>query len=158
MKALITLLILSFAVAGEGLAQDENEIPVSQAIESKQYVFKVRSIMPQSGGTRQVTSQWDFTVNGDSIVSYLPYFGRAYVAPIGQSTDPLNFTSTDFTYEVKQAKKGGWLIEIRPKDAKDVRTMNLNISKAGYGTLYVNHQNRQNISYSGKVEPLKKKA
>ncbi|MBL7699971.1 MAG: DUF4251 domain-containing protein [Chitinophagaceae bacterium] len=158
MKAIIAFLILSFAVAGEGFGQDKKENPVSQAIEAKKYTFRVRSIMPASGGTRQVTSQWDFTVNGDSIISYLPYFGRAYVAPIGRSTDPLNFTSTDYSYKVTPAKKGGWNIEIKPNDISDIRMMNLNISKAGYGTLYVTHQNRQNISYTGVVEPLKKKA
>jgi hypothetical protein len=77
---------------------------------------------------------------------------------IGRSTDPLNFTSTDFKYNVSPGKKGGWVIEIKPKDAGDVRELNLNISSSGYGTLYVNQQNRQAISYSGKVEPLKKKA
>lgn len=157
MKALLTVLVLSFVVFGETQAQDDKG-RIAQAIEAKEYVFKVRSIMPAGGGTQQVTSQWDFTVNGDSIISYLPYFGRAYVAPIGQTTDPLNFTSTDFSYKITAGKKGGWLIEIKPNDARDIQLMNLNISKGGYGTLYVNQQNRQNISYSGRVEPLKKKA
>lgn len=158
MKAIITILIASFVIAGGANAQNSKNNPITTAIEAKEYVFKVRTIMPATGGTRQVNSSYDFTVSHDSIISYLPYFGRAYVAPIGRSTDPLNFTSTDFTYKVSQGKKGGWLIDIRPKDAGDVQTLNLNITSSGYGTLYVNQRNRQNISYSGSVEPLKKKA
>ena len=158
MKALITFLIITLAISTGAFAQDKNENPVAAAIQNKEYVFKVRSIMPATGGTRQTNSNYDFTVKHDTLISYLPYFGRAYSAPIGQGTDPLNFTSNDFTYKVTEGKKGGWLIEIRPKDARNIQVMNLNLSKNGYGTLYVNQQNRQAISYSGKVEPLKKKA
>lgn len=159
MKAILSLLILSFAIAGTAQAQDDKkQSPVTKAIEDKHYTFRVRTIMPANGRTRQATTEWDFTVSGDSIISYLPYFGRAYTAPIGRTTDPLNFTSTEFSYNATRGKKGQWLIEIKPKDQSEIRSMNLNISEKGYGTLYVTHQNRQNISYSGKVEPLRKRA
>ncbi len=158
MKAIFTILVISLAVSTGGFAQDKKDNPIATAIEKKEYVFKVRTIMPATGGTRQVNSTYDFTVNDDTLISYLPYFGRAYAAPIGRGSDPLNFTSSDFTYIVTKGKKGGWMIEIRPKDARDIQVMNLNLSENGYGTLYVNQQNRQAISYSGKVEPLKKKA
>lgn len=157
MKAIITILIISFAVSTGAFAQDKRDNPIATAIENKEYVFKVRSIMPATGGTRQVNSNYDFTVNDDTLISYLPYFGRAYSAQIGGGNDPLNFTSNDFTYKVTEGKKGGWMIEIKPKDARDIQVMNLSLSKNGYGTLYVNQQNRQAISYSGRIEPLKKK-
>jgi hypothetical protein len=48
------------------------------------------------------------------------------------------------------------MIEIKPKDAGDVQQLNLNLSKNGYGTLLVNSQNRQSISFTGKADPIKK--
>ena len=48
------------------------------------------------------------------------------------------------------------MIEIKPKDANDVQQLNLNLSENGYGTLLVNNQNRQPISFTGKADPLKK--
>ena len=156
MKSLINLFMLLLVLDTTGFAQNDKPDPVKESIESKQYVFKARSVMPASGATRQISSEYDFTVNKDSIIAYLPYFGRAYVATVGKTTDGINFTSIDFSYKVTEGKKGGWLIEIRTKDADDVQQINLNISKKGYGTLHINNQNRQSISYSGKVEPLKK--
>lgn len=157
MKSLINILMAILVLNTTGFAQNDKQDAVKESIESKQYVFKARSVMPASGGTRQISSEYDFTVNKDSIIAYLPYFGRAYIASVGKTTDGINFTSTDFSYKVTEGKKGGWLIEIRTKDAGDVQQINLNLSKKGYGTLHINNQNRQSISYSGKAEPLKKK-
>jgi hypothetical protein len=156
MKPLINLIILSLVFATTTLAQNEKNDPVRDAIESKHYVFKARTVMPATGGTRQLTSAYDLTVSEDSVVAFLPYFGRAYSATPGQANQGINFTSTDFTYSVKQGKKGGWMIEIKPKDAGDVQQLNLNLSKNGYGTLLVNNQNRQSISFTGKADPITK--
>lgn len=156
MKSLYSLLIVTLLASTQAFTQAKKD-GVAAAIQAKEYVFKARTVMPGSGTTRQLTSTYDFTVNGDSVISYLPYFGRAYVAPIGKTESVLDYTSTDFSYKASEGKKGGWVIEIRPKDAADVELVSINISKGGYGTLYVNSRNRQGISFSGKVEPLKKK-
>ena len=156
MKSLMSFILLSLVFATGSFAQDDKKNPVAEAIESKQFVFKARTVLPATGATRQLTSEYDFTVNNDSAIAYLPYFGRAYVATLGKNNEGINFTSTDFSYKVSEGKKGGWLIEIKPKDAGDVQMINLNLSKSGYGTLHVNSQNRQSIAFTGKVDPLKK--
>jgi hypothetical protein len=156
MKPLINLIILSLLTAGTAFSQNEKKDPVKDAIESKHYVFTARNMMPLTGSVRQLTSQYDLTVNNDSVVAYLPYFGRAYSAVPGKTNDGINFTSTKFSYNVTEGKKGGWMIEIKPKDAGDVQQLNLNLSKNGYGTLVVNNQNRQSISFTGKADPVKK--
>lgn len=157
MNPLITIFSVALFGSFAAFSQDTTQNPITQAIKAKEYVFKARTAMPASGSTRQLTSDYDFTVSHDSAISYLPYFGRAYVAPIGRTDNGLNFTSTSFTYNVKEGKKGGWVIEIKPKDADDVQLVSLNVSKNGYGTLLVNSRNRQSIAYTGKLEPLKKK-
>ena len=154
MKPQISTLLFTLAFATASFAQNDKNDPLKNAVESKQYIFKARTVMPATGGTRQLTSGYDLTVRNDSVIAYLPYFGRAYQASIGKTTDGINFTSTDFSYNVNEGRKGGWLIEIKPKDGGDVQMLNLNISRKGYGTLHVNNQNRQSISFSGKIEPL----
>lgn len=154
MKAIFSIIILGILSISSGYSQNENDNPVAKAIAEKRYIFKARTVMPATGGSRQLTSSYDFTIRNDSAVAYLPYFGRAYTAPIGRASDGVNFTSTDFIYKVKQRKKGGWVIEIKPNDTEDVQNLTLNISRNGYGTLHINNQNRQSISYSGKVDPL----
>ena len=64
---------------------------------------------------------------------------------------PLNFTSVKFLYEVKERKKGGWDILIKPTDQKNVREMTLTIFENGNSSLYVISNNLDPISYNGIV-------
>jgi hypothetical protein len=105
----------------------------------------------------QLTSDYSLTVRKDSVISYLPYFGRAYTAPIGKTSGGIEFTSTDFVYTSKQNKKGGWQIEIKPNDETDVRQMLLTVSKNGYGSLSVTSNNRQAISFNGYIDKQSKR-
>lgn len=125
-------------------------------IESKEFVFRAQTALPLSGSSRQLTSEYDLRVSPNSVVSYLPYFGRAYFLPYGSTEGGFNFTSTKFLYSAKPAKKGGWEINIKPSDVQDIREFFLTISENGYGTLQVLSNNRQPISFSGYVTPIDK--
>ena len=133
-------------------AQDQDDI--KQSIEAKRFVFTAQSASPMGGGTRQLTSGWDLTMAGDSLISYLPYFGRAF-GPVNPGQGGLNFTSTGFEYSSTPGRKGGWDIIIRPTDNRDVRQFNLSVSESGYGTLQVLSNNRQPISFYGSLSPTK---
>ncbi|MEP7319290.1 MAG: DUF4251 domain-containing protein, partial [Panacibacter sp.] len=94
-------------------------------------------------------------ISKDTIISYLPYFGRAYTAPISPEDGGINFTSTDFEYTTALRKKGGWSIEIKFKDQSQVREMNLTIFDNGRADLFVSSNNRQSISFSGNIRERK---
>src|SRR5687768_3644853 len=80
--------------------KQEKSVSIQHLLESKRFVFDARTVSPIGGPTRQLTSSYDFTVKGDSVLSFLPYFGRAYVAPMTSADAGLRFTSTDFSYEI----------------------------------------------------------
>ena len=143
---------LLFAIAIH--AQDKQN-QIKDAIESKQYVFHAQTAMPLSGGARQLTTDYELKVTGNSVVSALPFFGRAYSLPYGTNDGGFNFTSTKFDYSVSPQKKGGWDISIKPTDVQDFKEFSLSVSRGGYGTLQVISNNRQPISFSGYVSPLK---
>ena len=132
-------------------AQDEKEAAVKNMIESKEYVFKAQTALPTTGRTRQLNSEFDLKVSDDTLVSYLPYFGRAFSAPMNSSQGPLNFTSTDFDYKVSNRKKGGWDILIKPKDVNDPRQMALSVYDNGNASLTVTSNNRQPIAFNGYI-------
>lgn len=151
-KTFITTLFVLFLTNVN--AQDLKEADVAKLIDSKHFIFKPRSVMPLRGGTRQVTSEFDLKILGDSVVSYLPYFGRAFAAPYGSTEGGLKFTSTSFEYKVIK-KNDRWDIHIVPKDTRDVRQLFLTISKTGFTNLQVINTNRDGISYSGYIEEIK---
>lgn len=144
---MIAMVALPAALQGQE-EKDKQEV-IKSLIESKQYVFKAQTALPSRGRTRPLNTEFDLRVSGDSLISYLPYFGRAYSAPINPSQGPLNFTSTDFDYKVSDRKKGGWDIDIRPKDVQDPRQMSLRVFDNGSASLTVTSNNRQPISFNG---------
>ena len=139
----------------------EKAAGIKNLIDSQNYVFKAQSAMPMSGRTRQLTSDYDVKVTKSQVVSYLPYYGRAYTAPIDPSQGGIQFTSKDFDYTVTPGKKGGWDILIKPKDYRDVQQFNLSVTESGYANLQVTSTSRQSISFSGYItanKTRKKKA
>lgn len=129
---------------------------VKNSVESKQFIFHAQSAIPTSGGSRQLTSEYDLRIFTDSLVSNLPFYGRAYSVPYGSANDGgFNFTSTRFDYSISPGKKKGWDITIKPKDVNDFREFNLSLSDDGYGTLQVLTNNRQPMSFMGYITPVK---
>ncbi len=158
---IIGLMLLAFSVGS--IAQDEKANIIQQAIDTKNYVFTAQTATPQRGRLRQLTSEYDLIVRPDTVVAFLPYFGRAYVAPIDPTEGGIKFTSSDFDYFVKKGKKNQWQINITPKDvsSSDVRELYLEVFDNGRASLRVNSNNRQSISFDGYVKegkPLEKKA
>ncbi len=130
---------------------------IQNLVASQQYVFKAQTMQPMSGRSRALTSDYDVKVGKDTLTCYLPYFGRAYTAPIGSTDGGIQFTSTNFSYSVAIKKKGGWDVLIKPNDAQDVQQLQLTISQDGYASLQVTSNNRQPISFNGYIDAKKEK-
>ena len=131
-------------------AQKLGKTTVENAINSKSFVFKAQTVVPMSGSLRYLTSDYDVRLKGDSIVTYLPYFGRAYSVTYGERGG-IDFTSTKFDYKVTPRKRGGWDVSIKPNDASNVQELNFFISENGSASLQVTSQNKQPISFNGYI-------
>ena len=125
---------------------------VKNKIDGKRYVFQAQSAMPMKGKSRQLSPGYTLTVSPDTVMCDLPYFGRAYQAPMNASEGGIKFTSTDFEYTVKNQKKGGWDIQIKPKDVRNSSQVSLSISAKGYASLRVISTDRESISFNGYIE------
>ena len=153
--AIMSLLFVStFFVITHSFGQEAKEITLQHAIESIHFIFKAQSAFPMRGGMRQLTSEYDLKVNGDSITAYLPYFGRAYVAPIDPAKGGIQFTSRQNDYSLK-IKKNSSEITIAPKNIQEVRQLFLSISSNGNARLQVISNTRDPISFNGYVEAIK---
>lgn len=140
----------SFIRISPSYSQVSNSI--ADLIKAQNYVFVAQTASPSRGGLRQLDPGYDLVVKKDSVVAFLPYFGRSYNAPIDPTEGGIKFTSTEFEYNVKDRKKGGWDIQIKPKDNKDVRILQLSVFDNGSASLIVTSNSRQNISFNGRIE------
>jgi hypothetical protein len=147
--AMIAFALYPVAIQAQG--RKDKKAQIKSIVEAQNYVFKAQTALPTSGSTRQLTSDFDLRVSKDTIISDLPYFGRAYTAPLNPSEGPLRFTSTDFQYTVSNRKKGGWEVIITPKDVQDPRQLTMSIFDNGYASVVVTSYNRQPISFNGYV-------
>jgi hypothetical protein len=136
-------------------ADADKEVATRNMITQKRFIFRATAALPSGGASRQLTSEYDLRVSPDTIITYLPYFGRAYSAPLDMNDGGIKFTSTQFDYTTQEQRKGGWNISIIPRDANDVRQLLLNISSTGFASLQVISRNRQTISFNGSLIPAK---
>lgn len=161
MKNIMIAGLLSLAISLPGLTSaqskgDDKKAAITNLINSQSYVFIAQSSMPPGPSPdRQLNGNYDLTVTKDSVISYLPYFGRAYTAPMDPTKGGIQFTSTKFDYKVTEKKKGGWTIVIKPHDTQEANQLILNVSSAGYTTLQVIGVNRQPITFNGVVDARK---
>lgn len=154
-KRAVLFCFLTLICTGIIYSQDK-ESTVKNIVEARYFVFHAQIAMPMSGSSRQLTSSdFDLKITKDSVVSYLPYYGRAYSVSYGTTDGGLDFISTKFDYTITDRKKGGWEINIKPKDVQDFREFTLTLSENGNGSLEATSTNRQPISFTGYVTEVK---
>ena len=174
MKRLNLILSLASLLIGVQLFAQTNKETTLKIVADKNYTFiantalpmsnndinRVLAMMPgsQGGGSINLTgSQYDVKVTKDSIVAYLPYYGRSFSAPMDPTQGGIKFTSKDFTYTESKNKKGSYTIQINTKDVKrENYRFTINISTNGYASLTASSMNKQPIIFNGYLDELKK--
>lgn len=173
LKKLTFLLGLSVSIALTATAQTD-KATTAKIVAEKSYTFVATSAFPSNaaeinsilskmpgatgGGNINLSgSNYDVKITGDSVVAYLPYYGRSYNAPIGNEDSGFKFTSKNFSYTNEKRKKGGWQVAINSKDAKENPRMVLTIAENGYASLVVSSNNKPSISYNGYLVEIGKK-
>ena len=114
--ALLTILVGSCSSTRTATKPDVEEI--SNMVNTHRFTFVAERVNPMRGSSRPLTSYYDAEVRGDTLICYLPYFGRAYQAPIDPSKGGLDFTSHSFSYNITLKDKDEWQVYIEPKDIR----------------------------------------
>lgn len=133
------------AVEKEKLAAD-----VRNAVEIPDFTFKATYAYPTGYRSIYLSPYYDVKVSPDTVIAYLPYYGRAYRAPMDPREGGYRFTSTDFEYRVNKGnKKGSWDVVITLRDLDRSVTFRFDIWENGSARLSVNDVDRQQISFQG---------
>lgn len=173
MKTIKTLAFTFLALFALGANAQTDKATTNKIVEEKNYTFIATSAIPLNGndinnilsrmpgsvggGSINLSgTSYDVRITADSVVAYLPYYGRAYNAPLNRDDSGFKFLSKDFTYTSKKRKKGGWEVVINTKDTKESPRLSLSISENGYGSLIITSNNKQSITYNGYLAENKK--
>lgn len=149
--ASILLAFIAVSCTAPSEVQTTGTSDIKALIEGKRYVFQAQMAQPTRSTSRQLTGEYELRVAGDSLIAQLPYFGRAYQAPMDMRGGGIDFTTTDYSYSIGPKRKGRWNITFDPKGKSDVRSMMLSVSEDGYASLQVLSNNRDPITFTGIV-------
>ena len=155
-KKQIFMLLLALLVGLPLSAQSKQEKKelkkeaVKKLIASENYKIDVRTAMPMRGRSIPLTSSYSLEIRNDSVISYLPYYGRAYSIPYGGG-DGLNFKAVLKEYSMKMDKKGNAVIEFIARNPEDRYEYRIKVFPNGSASIDVNMQNRQSISFQGEL-------
>ena len=131
-------------------AQSLTKEQVENLVNGKHYTFLAERLTTQRGSTKILTSDYyTLKVAGDSLICDLPYYGRAYTAPINPEDAGYNFTSTDFDYKVADKKKNSYQVTITTKDKVNAAMFVLTVYSNGNAYLQITSTQRQPISFYG---------
>ena len=150
MKAFITSLLFTCSalvtLSGCATAEEraaraaEQALKVKTALTQRRYKIDVNRMYPMNG----------VEVRNDTLISYLPYFGRAYNVPYGGGKG-LNFSERIGSYHETQQSNGARVINIELKNDEDIYQYTIKVFDNGNSSIDVQSRQRDPISYSGEM-------
>ena len=113
--------------------------------------LNVNRALPARGRSVTLTSPYSVEIRNDSVISYLPYYGRAYSIPYGGG-EGLNFKAPLTDYKLEWDKKETAKIKFSARSEEDKFDFIIDVFSNGSSSIFVNMQNRQSISFQGELD------
>jgi hypothetical protein len=124
---------------------------IRDILNSKNFVFKAKTVNPVNMKQMTLRSDFGVEVRGDSIFSYLPYFGNEYVRDFSSyKNSPLGFMLPITKYS-RSGTNNGYKIQMKVKNENEFINLIFHISKTGYTSLSATFLIRQSISFEGEI-------
>jgi hypothetical protein len=123
---------------------------VENSIQSKRYEISVNYVNPMTGKPRNLTPDYSIRISDDSTYVYLPYFGRAYSAPMN-GEGGIRIANLMNNYKVDNNKGKNYSIGFTAKGTDDTYRFSITVWTNGRASVLVTCNNRQAISYNGNL-------
>jgi len=130
--------------------KEQKEKELRELLDSGNFKIEVDRALPLNGSAVNLTSSYSLEMRGDSVISFLPYFGRAYSVPYGGG-DGLRFSQQVTGKTVEFDHKGTAQIRFETRTDEDSFTYDIKIFSNGSSTIFVQPVNRQSITFHGDV-------
>ncbi len=141
-------------ISGQKAIKKNDKTLIENSIKDRHFTFHAESALPLRMPTKNLTTDYEVQISGNTLISSLPYFGRAYKAEIGVISSPLDFTSYNISYAVSPYKKSGWNVVINVKNRDDLR-YSFTLFNNGTASLNVTSISRDPISFHGYITWIK---
>ncbi len=151
---LLLAILLSACGSTNGLTKAEREAlvtrQVQECLDTRHYTIAVDWMKPLGGFPRQVSSNYDLTVNGDEIDCYLPYIGEAYHLPYGGGKG-LSFKGKIENYSINYPTSNRSHIEFTVVNDEDSYLYRIDVFNNGKAYIEITARDRDAISFDGEM-------
>lgn len=129
------------------------ERQIADSIEAKTMQFTFDYVTPMRFPPHYLTTNYSVRLQGDSLESYLPYFGRACRSNLANNDrSPLSFNGKADDIVIKRGKKNDFAVSFRTSNDTEQLEYALRIFPNGKVTLNVNSSDRETISFEGQMD------
>lgn len=125
---------------------------VEKTLASGDYTIRMTSATPSGGRMINFNDNYTITVRNDSAISYLPYYGRSYRAPMSPDESGIKFKEPIKNYTLTTSRKGMFIVKMEINNQYDTYTINMDISPTGNTSVRINSINKTPISFYGDLE------
>ena len=136
--------------------QEEKRKEITNLLKERTFVFKPTHAIPLGGGSVFLSHSFDAEIKGDTLISYLPFYGVAYRVEYGGRNGAFDFTQPIQDFKMEKDRKG-YQVNLEVKNKMDFLTFNFQISELGNATLSITSTNRQAITFYGHIEAPEEK-
>ncbi|MGI6073669.1 MAG: DUF4251 domain-containing protein [Fermentimonas sp.] len=153
-SALVLSVMLMYGCGSSKTSADKEAVAseIREGLLNSDFRFEATYVYPTGFKSMYLSPYYDVEVKSDSVKVYLPYYGRAYKAPMDPMDGGYRFISTDFEYEVEQTdKKGNWRAILHFNDQGRAISFNFDVYENGSTHLNVIDTDRQPISFRGNL-------
>ena len=120
---------------------------VQENMDNKSFRIEVTQMIPGRGAARHVDNYF-VTIDGDNLISQLPYFGFAWTAPYGGGKG-LNFESKIREYIDSFPKPDRRQVILTTDNGEDVLVYTIVVFTNGTTSITVRSRSKDSISYNG---------
>jgi hypothetical protein len=153
----LALLIFLLLIQGCGTSRSAAEkeqlaAEIADAVNASNFIFKATYVYPTGFRARYLSPYYEVDVSPDTVDVFLPYFGRAYKAPMNPNEGGYRFTSVDFDYSIEPGvRSGNWYVVIKFNDLDRSVSFNFDIWENETARLSIMDTDRQGISFQGDI-------
>ncbi|MBO6247239.1 MAG: DUF4251 domain-containing protein [Bacteroidales bacterium] len=122
---------------------------IQEDLDNRTFLVDVDQMIPRRGGAKHVTN-FSLEVDGDRLISRLPYFGQAWNIPYGGGKG-MNFESTISDYIESFPKPDRRQITLATNNGEDTYVFVIQVFTSGKVDIDVRSRNREPISYYGTI-------
>ena len=153
---MLTLLMIVGCATQQERAEQRAKMrqEIALAVTARQLRIDISSMSTLRYGSKIVTSDYFLELRGDTLRSYLPYWGQAYQTPMGSTSIGLNFETPILRYSQTRPKPNKTQMELDVRTLEDTYHYFIDLYDTGKAYIRVSSLNRDPISFDGDFAPI----